>query len=400
LKLLSGASYIKWSDHRRRFKMKSRICEMLGVDFPLVAFSHCRDVVAAVSRAGGFGVLGATAFSPEQLDLELKWIDDHIDGKPYGVDVLIPENLSIKHESGVTTHSLAERIPQQHREFVRELLVRHGVEPIHARQEELERPRAGLSLQEEGALKLLEVSFQHPIKLIANALEVPPQSMLRLGRRHGVPVAALVGAKEHAVRQAEAGVDIIIAEGWEAGGHCGEVSTLVLVPEVVRAIKPIRDIPVLAAGGIMTGRQMAACVALGAAGVWTGSVWLATTESEVSDIFREKMIAARSRDTVRSKCRTGKYSRQLRSAWTDAWESPESPQPLPMPFQSIISEPALRAAQRAAQHGNGKARDLVTYFVGQGVGLVDSIKSSRVVVQEFMEEFAGALDEIEALMRD
>lgn len=380
--------------------MKSRICEMLGVDFPLVAFSHCRDVVAAVSRAGGFGVLGATAFSPDQLDLELKWIDDHIDGKPYGVDVLIPENLSIKHESGVTTHSLAERIPQQHREFVRELLIRYGIDLAHAPQEGIHRPGAGLSLQEEGALKLLEVAFQHPIKLIANALGVPPQSMLDLGHRHGVPVAALVGAKEHAVRQAQAGVDIIIAEGWEAGGHCGEVSTLVLVPEVVRAVKPIRDIPVLAAGGIMTGRQMAACIALGAAGVWTGSVWLATTESEVSEIFREKMIAARSRDTVRSRCRTGKYSRQLRSAWTDAWETPESPQPLPMPFQSIISEPALRAAQRAAQSGNSKARELVTYFVGQGVGLVDSIKSSRVVVQEFMQEFAEALYEMQSLMEN
>jgi NAD(P)H-dependent flavin oxidoreductase YrpB (nitropropane dioxygenase family) len=386
-------------DNYGRCKMKTRICEMLGVDFPLVAFSHCRDVVAAVSRAGGFGVLGATAFSPEQLDLELKWIDDHIDGRPYGVDVLIPENLSIKHESGVTTHSLAERVPERHREFVRELLARHGVDPTHTSRERNERPPAGLSLQEQGALKLLEVSFQHPIKLIANALGVPPESMLNLGHRHGVPVAALVGAKEHAVRQAGAGVDIIIAEGWEAGGHCGEVSTLVLVPEVVRAIKPIRDIPVLAAGGIMTGRQMAACIALGAAGVWTGSVWLATNESEVSEIFREKMLAARSRDTVRSKCRTGKYSRQLRSAWTDAWESPDSPPPLPMPFQSIISESALRAAQLAAQHGNSKARDLVTYFVGQGVGLVDSIKSSRAVVQEFMQEFAEALDEMTALMQ-
>ena len=377
--------------------MKSRICEMLGVDFPLVAFSHCRDVVAAVSRAGGLGVLGATAFSPEQLDLELKWIDDHIDGKPYGVDVLIPENLSIKHESGVSSRSLAERVPSEHRQFVQELLNQHGVESGTVSREAVQRPGAGLSLQEAGALKLLEVSFQHPIKLIANALGVPPQSMLDLGHRHGVPVAALVGAKEHAVRQAQAGVDIIIAEGWETGGHCGEVSTLVLVPEVVRAVKPIRDIPVLAAGGIMTGRQMAACIAFGAAGVWTGSVWLATNESEVSDIFREKMISARSRDTVRSRCRTGKFSRQLRSAWTDAWERPGSPQPLPMPFQSIVSEPALRAAQRAAEHGNDRARELVTYFVGQGVGLVDSVKSARVVVQEFMQEFAEALEGMQSL---
>lgn len=376
--------------------MKTPLCEMLGIDFPLVAFSHCRDVVAAVSRAGGFGVLGATAFTPDQLELELKWIDDHIDGKPYGIDVLIPENLPIKNEKDVTTRSLAERIPQQHKDFVRDLLARHGVEIAHTGEAEgVHRPGARSSLQEEVALQLLEVSFRHPIKLIANALGVPPPSMLALGRRHGVPVAALVGAKEHAVRQVQAGVDIIVSEGWEAGGHCGEVSTLVLVPEVLRAIKPIRTVPVLAAGGIMTGRQMAACMAMGAAGVWTGSVWLATTESETSEIFREKMIAARSRDTVRSKCRTGKYSRQLRSAWTDAWEQPDSPGALPMPYQSLLSEPALRAAQRAAERGNPKARELVTYFVGQGVGLVDSVKSSRTVVQEFMEEFAEALGEMQ-----
>jgi NAD(P)H-dependent flavin oxidoreductase YrpB (nitropropane dioxygenase family) len=381
--------------------MKTPLCEMLGIDFPLVAFSHCRDVVAAVSRAGGFGVLGATAFTPDQLELELRWIDDHIDDKPYGIDVLIPENLSIKNEKGVTSHSLAERVPQQHKDFVRDLLARHGVEVSQAGESgRSERPGAGVSLQEEVALKLLQASFRHPIKLIANALGVPPQSMLDLGHRHGVPVAALVGAKEHAVRQVQAGVDIIVAEGWEAGGHCGEVSTLVLIPEVLRAIKPIRTVPVLAAGGIMTGRQMAACMAMGAAGVWTGSVWLATTESEASEIFREKMVAARSRDTVRSKCRTGKYSRQLRSTWTEAWERPDSPSALPMPFQSLLSEPALRAAQRAAEQGNEKARDLVTYFVGQGVGLVDSVKSSRTVVREFMEEFAEALGEMQSLAEE
>ncbi len=378
--------------------MKNVICEMLGIEFPLVAFSHCRDVVAQVSRAGGFGVLGATAFTPEQLDLELSWIDEHIDGKPYGIDVLIPENLSIKDEKGVTARMLAERVPQKHRDFVLDLLATHGIEPAKAFEGgRVRAPDAPSSLQQENALKLLEISFRHKIGLIANALGVPPQSMLDMGRKHGVPVAALVGAPEHAVRQAKAGVDIIVAQGGEAGGHCGEVSTIVLIPQVLRAIKPIRNIPVLAAGGIMTGRQMAACMAMGAAGVWTGSVWLATNESETSEIFREKMVAARSRDTVRSRCRTGKPSRQLRSAWTDAWEGPNSPGPLPMPFQSFISEPALDAAQRAAEKGNPQARELVTYFVGQGVGLVDSVKSCRTVVKEFMEEFAEALADMQAM---
>ncbi|MGH8007673.1 MAG: nitronate monooxygenase [Candidatus Binatia bacterium] len=379
--------------------MKTLLCEMLGIDFPLVAFSHCRDVVASVSRAGGFGVLGAVAFTPEQLELELRWIDEHIDGKPYGIDVLIPENLAIKGEKGVTTRTLAERIPQQHKDFVRDLLTKHGIEPPPALEKGTVRAAEAPSpLQEEVALKLLEIAFRHPIKLIANALGVPPQSMLAMGHAHGVPVAALVGAQEHAVRQVQAGVDLVVAQGGEAGGHCGEVSTMVLIPEVLRAIKPIRNVPVLAAGGIMTGRQMAACMAMGAAGVWTGSVWLATTESETSEIFREKMISARSRDTVRSKCRTGKPSRQLRSAWTDAWEGAGSPSPLPMPFQTLLSEPALAAVDRAAEKGHPQARELVTYFVGQGVGLVDSVKSSRIVVREFMEEFAEALADMQALM--
>jgi NAD(P)H-dependent flavin oxidoreductase YrpB (nitropropane dioxygenase family) len=376
--------------------MKTPICEMFGIDFPLVAFSHCRDVVAQVSRAGGFGVLGATAFTPQQLELELKWIDEHIDGRPYGVDVLIPENLSIKTEKGVTYGSLVERIPQKHRDFVRNLVLKHEIDAEQLPEAGRRRPDAPISLQAEHALKLIEISLHHPIKLIANALGVPPQEMIDLGHHHGVPVAALAGAPEHAIRHVKSGVDVIVAQGGEAGGHTGEVATIVLVPEVIRAIKQVRNVPVLAAGGIMTGRQMAACIAMGAAGVWTGSVWLATQESETTEIFREKMIVARSRDTVRSRCRTGKPTRQLRSAWTDAWEGPESPGSLPMPLQTIISEPALAAAQRAAERGNNKARELVTYFVGQGVGLVDGIKSCRTVVQEFMEEFAEAVTDLNA----
>ena len=369
--------------------MKSLICDMLGIEFPLLAFSHCRDVVAAVSRAGGFGVLGATAHLPESLEQELKWIDDHVDGKPYGIDVLIPENTSTAGEKHVTWKSLEARIPQQHRDFTRNLLNKHGVELTRVDVADNE-PQP---FDAETALQLLDVSFRHPIKLIANALGVPPKEMIDRGKKHGVPVAALVGAKEHALRQVAAGVDILVVQGTEAGGHCGEVSTMVLVPEVIKAIKPIRDVPVLAAGGIMTGRQMAACMAMGAAGAWTGSVWLSTVESETSQIFREKMIAASSRDAVRSKGRTGKPARQLRSVWTDAWDrSPECPGALPMPLQSVISRAAFNSIDRAAGAGNAKARDLVTYFVGQGVGLIDSVKSAGAVVQEFKEDFVDAIE--------
>ncbi|HEX2941850.1 MAG TPA: nitronate monooxygenase [Rhodopila sp.] len=374
--------------------MDTPICKMLGVGFPLLAFSHCRDVVAAVSRSGGFGVFGASGYTPEQLETELSWIDAHVDGKPYGVDLLIPENLSIRTGSGATQADLLGRVPEAHRQFVHDLLRRHGVDPTQGTYER-EDPNRPPSYQLETGERMMDVAFRHPIRLIANALGVPPASMLERARRHGIPCAALVGAREHAERQVAAGVDIIIAQGTEAGGHCGEVSTMVLVPEVVRAVRG--RVPVLAAGGIMTGRQMAGCMAMGAAGVWTGSVWLATTEAETTPAFREKMVAARSRDTVRSRGRTGKPARQLRSAWTDAWEGPDSPGPLPMPLQGILSEPAMARVNKSVEAGNEAARPLVSYFVGQGVGLVEAVPSCRQVVEGFMTEFADALDDMQRL---
>lgn len=377
--------------------MTSQLCDMLGIEFPLLAFSHCRDVVAAVSRAGGFGVFGATAHTPETVREELKWIDDHVDGKPYGIDVLVPENMATRGEGSVTAAALEARIPETHRDFAERLLADADVPPPA---EPVSRNRAQ-PFDPDTALRTLEAAFEHPIRLIANALGVPPPEMIAMGKQHGVPVAALVGAREHAIRQVEAGVDIIVAQGTEAGGHCGEVSTLVLVPEVIKAIRPIREVPVLAAGGIMTGQQMAACMAMGAAGAWTGSVWLATPESETSPVFREKMIAASSRDAVRVRSRTGKPARQLKSTWTENWEkSPDSPGALPMPLMSLISEKSLRAADRAAEAGNGKARDMVTYFVGQGVGLVDSVRGAGAVVQDFKEEYLEAVERMNSLLAD
>jgi NAD(P)H-dependent flavin oxidoreductase YrpB (nitropropane dioxygenase family) len=223
--------------------------------------------------------------------------------------------------------------------------------------------------------------------------------MIEEGKRRGVPVAALVGAKEHALRQADAGVDIIVAQGGEAGGHCGDVSTLVLIPEVVRALKAAgQDIPVLAAGGIMTGAQMAAMMAAGAQGAWTGSVWLSTTESETSEAFREKMLSARSRDTVRSRSRTGKPARQLKTAWHEAWDGADSPGTLPMPLMGMVSEPSFQKIEKAVVNGNQQALELVSYFVGQGVGLVDQVRSAKGVVQDFREEFAEAVLSLTAML--
>ena len=368
------------------------IRDLVGVDFPLFAFSHCRDVVAAVSRAGGFGVLGGSMFTPESLEAELRWVDDHVDGKPYGVDILVPENQY--DTGGMTIAQLAEHLPTEHREFLAQLLKDYDVD---LRLDGGASDVAPATSPEVGH-ELMDVAFKHPIKLIANALGIAPDWMIERGKSEGVAVAALVGAKEHAVRQVNAGVDILVAQGTEAGGHCGEVSTLVVVPEVVRTVREIRDVPVLAAGGIMTGAQMAGCMAMGAAGVWTGSVWLATPESEVSETFRQKLVAASSRDTIRSKARTGKPSRQLRSAWHEAWEGPNSPGSLPLPLMSILSTPAFSSIDRAADAGNPKARELVSYWVGQGVGLIDSVKTCAQVVQDFMSEYAESVERLPTLV--
>jgi NAD(P)H-dependent flavin oxidoreductase YrpB (nitropropane dioxygenase family) len=375
--------------------MKSPICEMLGIEFPLVAFTHCRDVVVEVSKAGGMGVLGAAGHNAESLEIELRWIDEHIGGKPYGVDLIAPTSMAATDSD--TSESMLSRVPQEHRDFARNILAQHQIDTSDLYQNQ----RAGIGgfLTSARAANIIDVAFSHPIKLIANALGVPPRYMLEMGKARGVAVAALVGAKEHAVKQVEAGVDILVVAGTEAGGHCGEVSTLVLVPEVCDAVKDSK-VAVLAAGGIVTGRQMAACMAMGAHGAWTGSMWLTTTEAETSPVVKEKYVQASSRQTVRSKFRTGKYSRQLRSPWTDAWESEDAPDALPMPLMSLVSEPALAKVAKLAEGGHAGARQLATYFVGQGVGLMNSIQDTRTVVREFMEDYLAAVERLSGTVED
>jgi NAD(P)H-dependent flavin oxidoreductase YrpB (nitropropane dioxygenase family) len=370
----------------------SALCEQFGIDFPLFAFSHCRDVVAAVTNAGGFGVLGGTAYTPAQLEQELVWIDDHVGGKPYGVDLIVPAKFEGKGEH-LTNAALSERIPEDYRGFVADILTSHGIESEHS-------PRMGGSgLSGNTGRELLDVAMSHPIKLIANALGVPPDYMIAAAKEHGVPVAALVGAKEHAVKQVAAGVDLIVAQGTEAGGHCGEVTTMVLIPEVIVAIDDA--VPVLAAGGIVTGRQMAAAVAMGAAGAWTGSVWLTTEEAETAPHTKQKMLSATSRDTIRSAGRTGKPARQLVSEWTDAWLPHDGGRkPLGLPLQNMLCEPVIRRVDVLAAQGHPGAQALATYFVGQGVGLMNRVKPARDVVLEFIEDYLAAAQRLSNSLPD
>jgi NAD(P)H-dependent flavin oxidoreductase YrpB (nitropropane dioxygenase family) len=375
--------------------MRTRVAELLGVEFPICAFSHCRDVVAAVTNAGGFGVLGAVAHSPQRLENELTWIEEQTGGKPYGVDLLLPAKYVGSDKGGVDTKQVRDLFPAEHRAFLDDLLARYG---ITVTVEERATPRTtsgGLNISPKGYEPLLEVAFSHDIRMIASALGAPPPDLVERAHGHDVLVAALAGTTEHARRHAAAGVDLIVAQGTEAGGHTGEVATMVLVPEVVDAVAPV---PVLAAGGIARGRQIAAALALGAEGVWCGSVWLTTEEAETLPVVKEKFLAAGSSDTVRSRSMTGKPARMLRTAWTQEWDRPDTPAPLGMPLQTALVNDPLVLINQAARHEGAQARELATYFVGQVVGSLDRVRPTRSVVLEMVEEFIDTIGRLEGLV--
>lgn len=358
---------------------------MLGAEFPICAFSHCGDVVAAVTNAGGFGVLGAVALSPRRLDSELSWIERETGGKPVGIDLLLPPKYVGADRGGVDGEQARDLLPAEHREFVDELLMRYGVT---GSADEQRRQSGQLNISPKGYEPLLDVAFAHRIRLIASALGPAPADLVTRAHDSGVLVAFLAGSTRHAQRHAETGVDLVVAQGTQAGGHTGEVSTMVLVPDVVDAIAPV---PVLAAGGIARGRQMAAALALGAEGVWCGSVWLTTEEAETLPVVKDKFLQARSSDTVRSRSLTGKPARMLRSSWTDEWERADSPDPLGLPLQTaLVTDPQARI-NRAAAQPDARARELTTYFVGQVVGSMNKVRRTAVVVLDMVNEFIDAV---------
>ena len=373
--------------------MRTQIMEMFGLESPIFAFSHCRDVVAAVSRSGGMGTLGTSHFTADQLELELNWLDEHAEGKPYGVDVLFPASARKEYEN-LKPADLERILPREHREFVDQLLKKHAVPEFSKEQSEeiLNEYMSELTRTHREAERRLEVVYQHPnAKMIVSALGTPPPHVIERTHSLGLKVAGLIGHPKHAKRQADAGVDIIVAQGWEAAGHTGELSTMILVPEVVDLVSPK---PVLAAGGIGSGRQMAAALALGAQGVWCGSIWLGTVESEVIPEVKAKLFAASSSDTLRSRCGTGKPARRLRSDWVTAWEEPGAPEALPMPLQSMLVNEALERINKF------KPDELLSYPVGQIVGRINSETTTRQVIYDMLTEFSDTVDRLNEAIAD
>lgn len=378
--------------------MKTPVTDMFGIDVPILAFTHCRDVVAAVTKAGGMGVLGAVAHTPDQLEIDLAWIENEVGDRPYGVDLIVPAKYAGSDQGGLTMADIVNLIPAEHREFVDRLMEKYDVPALPTDERAVSRTVGDLSgtaapFSAAQADPLLEIALAHSPRLLVNALGPPPQHMIDRVKEEGRLIGALAGKAQHAQRHVAAGVDLIIAQGAEAGGHTGEVGTMVLIPEIVDAVAPV---PVLGAGGIGRGRQMAAAMALGAAGVWCGSVWLTTDEAETHPVVKQKFLAATSSDTLRSRSLTGKPARQLRSAWTDEWDDPANPRPLPMPLQPILVGQARARIDRAAYRPGSGAEQLANYFVGQIVGSMNVAKPAAQVVFDMIDEFIESVQALAA----
>ncbi|MCX2977009.1 NAD(P)H-dependent flavin oxidoreductase [Candidatus Marimicrobium litorale] len=372
--------------------MQTDFCKELGIEVPIFAFTHCRDVVVAVSKAGGIGVLGAVGFSPEKLKEELDWIDEHIGDHIYGVDTAIPQKYEgmDKNTPEELVQMLQDAIPEQHREFSAKMLADAGVPEWPAGEDD----EVTLSFSAVQAQALVDESLTRPkCRMIVNALGTPPADIVEQVHKSGRLIGALAGRLKHGLAHKEAGLDFIICQGSEGGGHAGEVTSMVLWPQMIDAVAPL---PVLAAGGIGNGRQIVAALAMGAEGVWLGSRWLVSEEAHAEPAQRESYLSATSEDTIRSRSFTGKTARMLKNEWTEAWEREDTPEPLPMPLQGYLTFDAVRRTSRYA--GSGDCQKVAFNPIGQVVGQINETESCRDIVFQLLTEYTDALDHLNNLM--
>lgn len=372
--------------------MRTSFCNDVGIEAPIFAFTHCRDVVVAVSKAGGLGVLGAGFMDVDQLREELDWIDAHIGDRPYGVDVVIPQNYVGRDEEGLTEQELEDKlwamVPNEHLALAEKLLKEHGVPPWP----ETGRPKI-FGWTRQTVMPCLEEALTRPkCRLIANALGTPPADIIRQVKDSSRLIGALCGKRKQAIQHRDAGLDFVVAQGTEGGGHTGEIDSMVLWPDIIDSVSPL---PVLAAGGIGNGRQMLAAMAMGAAGVWTGSLWLTVEEAHAQPAQKESFLKAGVDDTVRTKAWTGKPARVLRNHWTDSWDDPDTLEPLPMPLHGLVTADAMRRTETYA--GAGNTQDVAMNICGQVIGQINQVESCKSVVYRLIDEYLAALEQVTSL---
>jgi NAD(P)H-dependent flavin oxidoreductase YrpB (nitropropane dioxygenase family) len=356
--------------------LRTKLCDMLGIEFPVIAFTHCKDVAVAVINSGGFAVLGEAMHTPDDIAADIKWIRDRVDGKPFGIDLVLPASVP---PTG-SLDDLISQIPDGHRQFAEEIKKKYDVPD----------PKGPIALHQWGGLNQemaraqLDVLLEERVPVIASGLG-SPAFILDTAHERGMKVFGLVGKTRQAKRQLEAGVDAIIAQGYDAAGHTGSMGTFSIVPEVAAIAG---DTPIIAAGGVTTGRHLAAALCLGASGVWTGTLWLASRESDVDMIIKEKLLAASADDTAFSNCISGMTMRTLKCPWTEEWAKPEAPRALAAPYQMLLSSDYIQGAN------DHRREDLMTEAAGQGVGFVTAMKPARQILFDMVEEALAAFEDI------
>jgi NAD(P)H-dependent flavin oxidoreductase YrpB (nitropropane dioxygenase family) len=356
--------------------LHTKLCDMLGIDFPIIAFTPSRQVAVEVINAGGLGVVAGAPHEPDEIAADIKWIRERVGAKPFGIDLLLPASAP---PLGTVEELMAE-IPEEHRTFVQGIKERHKI-PNPKNPPEFY--QLGW-INQDRARRQLDVALEERVPVLAFGLG-SPNFILEAAHARGIKVFGLVGKPRQARREIEAGVDAIIAQGTDAAGHTGSIGTFSIVPEVVTIAG---DVPVLAAGGVTTGRHLAAALCLGAAGVWTGTVWLASEESDRDPIIKQKLIAAGAEDTVHSRCISGFSMRVLKTRWTEEWEAPGAPEPLPAPYQLLLAAEIHQAAK------DYRIEPFMVEAAGQGVGFVKDTRPVREIFSDLVDEARAVFSEL------
>lgn len=357
----------------RRDPLRTKLCELLEVELPIVCFTHCREVAVAATHAGAFAVLGEALRTMEEIERDIRFVREGVGGRAFGIDLVLPQSSP---RSGTPDELYAE-IPAEQRAYADSIKQRYHVpDPTH---DVVLRQWGGLNAKIARAQ--IEVLLDEQVPVIATGLGAP-DFLFDEARARGIKLIGLIGARRQAVRQIERGADLIVAQGFDAAGHTGGVGTFSIVPSVVEAAG---EVPVIAAGGVTSGRHLAASLCLGAAGVWCGTAWLASEESDVDPLIKQRILGADGDETSRTACISGKTMRVLKCPWTEEWEREEAPKVLRSPYQMLLTSHYLQGANDA------RRPDLMTEAVGQGVAFVKRSQPVAEIVAEMASEARAVL---------
>jgi NAD(P)H-dependent flavin oxidoreductase YrpB (nitropropane dioxygenase family) len=348
--------------------LHTKLCDMLGVELPIIAFTHCRDVAVAAINAGGFAVLGEAMKTSDEIVENINFIRERVDGRPFGIDLVLPSSAPPK---GTPGELLAE-IPTEYHDYARQIKDKYDVpDPLN--------PQAlhqWGGMNKELGRNQIDVLLEERVPVIATGLG-SPDFLIDAAHERGLKVFGLIGKTRQAERQISRGVDAVVAQGYDAAGHTGAMGTFSIVQEVAAAAG---DTPVIAAGGVTSGRHLAASLCLGASGIWAGTAWLASVESDIEEVVKERILAAGADDTSRNPYISGKTMRVLRCPWTDEWAKPEAPPVLKSPYQMLLSSEYIQASN---DHLRG---DLMTEAVGQGVSFLKKRQPTREILLGMADE--------------